>query len=185
MNVKIWYKNLKCSGSMIFMHKVHNKWQFSRDIDEVQSVFDIHWQDEALRRHEIAYNILKVKFEEFYQNKKFTCEKWGYICPTLLWFYPPIGCSCLVFSKQKNFFQLDVHVWCLARKKTSNCCHFLFDRGLSHVLFHKSNFNLILLCDWSQFHDTLDKLGYSYLLNFTYSAFFSKGKFIIVAKILS
>lgn len=120
MNVKIWYKNLKCLGSMITMLKVHNKWQCSRDIDEVQSLFDICWQDVALRRHEVAYNILRVKFEKFYQNKKFTCEKWGYICPTLSWFYPPIGCSCLVFSKQKNFLQLDVHVWCLARKKTSS-----------------------------------------------------------------
>jgi hypothetical protein len=42
MNVKVWNKILKCLGSMITMHKVHNKWQCSRDIDEVQSVFDIH-----------------------------------------------------------------------------------------------------------------------------------------------
>ncbi len=86
---------------------------------------------------------------------------------------PPIGCPCLVFSKEKNFLQLDVHVWCSTRKKTSICCCSLFDGGLSHVLFHKFNFNLILLCDWSQLHDTLNKLGYSYVFNFTYSAFFS------------
>jgi hypothetical protein len=61
MNVKIWYKILKCLGSMNTMDKVHNKWQCSRDNDKVQSVFDIHWQDEASRRHEVAYNILRLK----------------------------------------------------------------------------------------------------------------------------
>jgi hypothetical protein len=130
---------------MITMHKAHNKWQCSRDIDEVQSVFDIPWQDEASRRHEVVYNILRVKFEVFYQNKKFThvknevkfvqiyCDStfqlvvhvWSLARKKL----PPIGCPCLVFSK----------------KKISNCCRSLFDKCLSHVLFHKSNFNLILL----------------------------------------
>jgi hypothetical protein len=105
MNVKIWYKILKCLGSMITMHKVHNKWQCFRDIDEVQSVFDIHWQDEASRRHEVAYNILRLKFEEFYQNKKFTYVKNEVI-------FVQIYCD--------STLQLVVHAWCLARKKTSS-----------------------------------------------------------------
>jgi hypothetical protein len=41
----------------------------------VQNVFDIHWQDEASRRHEVAYNILRLKFEEFYQNNNFSHVK--------------------------------------------------------------------------------------------------------------
>ncbi len=173
MNVKIWYKILKCLGSMITMHKVHNKWQCFRDIDEVQSVFDIHQQDEASRRHEVAYNILRLKFEQFYQNKKFTHVKNEVIFVEIYYdstLQLVVHVWCL--ARKKTFLRLVVHVWCLARKKTSNCCRSLFDKGLSHVLFHKSNFNFILLCEWSQFHGTLDKLGYSYLLNFNYSAFF-------------
>jgi hypothetical protein len=105
MNVKNWYKILKSLGSMITMRKVHNKWQCSRDIDEVQSVFDIHLQDEALKRHEVAYNILRVKIEEFYQNKKFTHVKNEVI---------------FVQIYRASTLQLVVHIWCLARKKTSS-----------------------------------------------------------------